>query len=133
VTMVSLSKRVDRLATATGGYLRVAETLELLREREVERHRAWKAAGNIGRPPPEPPTPIEPWSQKATRADATLWDRLARGRARVAYDRSGSLSPFRDFVHIYAMSEADLVEAVNHAEQMVHQAEMEAWQAERSA
>jgi hypothetical protein len=31
------------------------------------------------------------------------------------------------------MSEADLVQAVNHAEQIVHQAELAAWQAERSA
>jgi hypothetical protein len=133
VTILSLSKRVNRLGTATGGHLSVAETLERLRERALERNRAWRAAGNAGMPPPEPPAPLEPVPPNAIRADAELWQRLAYGRARVAHDRCEQASPFRDFREIYAMLEADLVQAVNHAEQMVHQAKLEAWQAERSA
>ena len=111
----------------------VAETLDLLRARELERHRAWKAAGNSGRPPPEPATPIEPWWRNATPADAALWERLAYGRARAAHDRCGHVSPFRHFTHIYAMSETELVQAVNHAEQIVHQTELAAWEAEQTA
>lgn len=133
MTILSLTKRVDRLGPGTGGYLSFAEGLELVRERDKDRYRAWTAAGNTGRPPPRPPTPIEPWSQKANRAEARLWERLARGRARVAHDRCGPSSPFRDFTHIHAMSETELVPAVNRAEEIVHQAELAAWEAERSA
>jgi hypothetical protein len=133
VSIASLGKRVGRLGCGTRGYLSVAETLQRLRDQESTRNRAWKAAGNTGKPPPEAPMLLEPWSYKATGADAKLWERLAHGRARVAHDRCGEASPFRDLTHIYAMSEADLVQAVNHAEEIVHQAELLAWQAGRSA
>jgi hypothetical protein len=133
MSIASLGKRLGRLGCGTGGYLSVAETLQRLHDQESARNLAWKAAGNTGGPPPEPPIPIESWSHGAPPADATLWERLVRGRARVADDRCGQSSPFRDFTHIYAMSEADLVQAVNHAEQLVHLAQFAAWQAERSA
>ena len=128
----ALNRRLDRL-DGTGGHVDFGEALEAACQRERAREEAWRAAGKTGRPPPKPPTPIEPWSDKATRADATLWERLARGRARVAHVRSGQASPYRDFGHICAMSEADLVQAINHAERIVHRAELDAWQSERSA
>jgi hypothetical protein len=131
--MASLWQASGPSRIRNGRVLSVADTLQRLRDQESARKRAWKAAGNTGRPLPEPPTPIEPWSDKATCADAALLERLVHGRARVAHDRCGHSSPFRDFTHIYTMSEADLVQAVNHAEQIAHQAELEALRAERSA
>ena len=127
----TLNRRLDRL-DGTGRQVSFGEALAVARQRESTREQAWRAAANPGRPPPKPPTLIEPWSHKATHAEATLWERLAPGRARVAHHRCVPSSPFRDFRDIYTMSEADLVQAVNHAEQIVHQAELEAWQAEVS-
>jgi hypothetical protein len=121
----TLNRRLDRLG-GTSCHVSFGEALAVACQRERACEDAWRAAGNTGRPPPEPPTPIEPWPHTVTRADATLWERLARGRARVAHDRCGEASPFRDFTHIYAMSEAELVQAINHAEQIVHQAERSA-------
>ena len=109
MTVLSLSRRVDRLGIPMGAQLSLAEALERLRAQEAERRKTWKAVGNTGRLPPEPPTPIEPWCHKATHAEATLWERLAWGRARVAHHRCVPSSPFRDFRDIYTMSEADLV------------------------
>ena len=126
----ALNRRLDRL-DGTGGHVSFGEALEAAHTRERARGDGWRAAGNTGRPPPKPPTPIEPWSDRGTRAEATLWGRLARGRARVAHARCGDASPFRDFTRIYAISEVDLLKAVNQAEQIVHEAELAAWEAER--
>src|SRR5262245_31381797 len=128
MSIASLGKRLDHLGYGTGGYVSIAETLEKLRDQQTARNRAWKSAGNTGRPPPQPPTPIEPWSHRTSRTEVRLWERLARCRARVAHDRCGQSSPFRDFSHIHAMSEAELVQAVNRAEEIVHQAELAAWE-----
>src|SRR5262245_42787134 len=128
----TMLRRLDRL-DVTGGHVSFGEALEAAHIRERARGDAWRAAGNMGEPPPKPPTPIEPWSGQATRAEAILWARLAHGRARVAHVRSGQASPFRDFAHIYDMSDSDLVRAVNQAEQIAHQARLNAWHAERSA
>ena len=133
MSVASLGKRVDRVGPASAGFLSVAETLDTVRAQEIERRERWPAAGNTGRPPSEPRMMLEPLPFNATRADATLWRKLTHGRARVAHDRCGEASPFRDFKHVYAMSEAELVQTVNHAEQIVHQADVAAWQAERSA
>jgi len=128
----TLNRRLDRL-DGTGGRVSFGEALAAACQREKAREEAWRAAGNTGRAPPKPSTPIEPWPHKATGTDAALWQRLARGRARVAHGRCGASSPFRDLAHIYTMSEDDRVQAVNHAEQIVHQAELATWEAERSA
>jgi hypothetical protein len=113
------------------GYLSVAETLDRVRAQVIERREAWNDAGNTGRPPPEPRILLVPLAPNTTRADASLWRKLAHGRARIAHDRCGQASPFCDFRDIYTLPEAELVQAVNLAEQIVRQDELAAWEVER--
>ena len=84
MSIASLGKRVDRVGPASAGFLSVAKTLDTVRAQEIERRERWEAAGNTGRPPPEPRMVLEPLPFKATRADATLWRKQTHGRARVA-------------------------------------------------
>jgi hypothetical protein len=95
VTVLSLSKRLDRLGSGVSDCVSVAETLERLRGRADERQRAWQAAGNAGMPPPESPSPLEPLPPNSIRTETALWRRLARGRARVADARCGRVAVSR--------------------------------------
>jgi hypothetical protein len=128
MSVSTLGRRIDQLRGGPG--IGLAEQLWMARERLEERERAWHAAGNDGNPPPEP---LAPLPSNAGRIARETWRRLAHGRARVAHDRCGETSPFRDFSDIYVHSDADLAPAINQAEKIAHQAELLAWEAEREA
>jgi hypothetical protein len=107
-----LGKRLEKLRPTRG--VDLAEQIRVAWERLEEPERAWCAAGNIGRPPPDP---LRPLPSTASAHDRKTWRQIAHGRARVLH-RSGELpSPFKDLSEAYDMSDGDLMQAINKAEQ----------------
>jgi hypothetical protein len=69
-------------------------------------------AGNVGHPPFGP---LIPPRSNATQSDRRIWRLLAQGRARVIHmgHETDGTSPFTDLAEAYAMSDDELVQAIN--------------------
>ena len=118
----SLNRRIEKLGSGN------AEKLLAVLTAAGERALAW--ARGVGPYPHEPLSALPP---NATRADARLWRRLAEARALVVHDECGPASPFRELCDAYQLSDADLLLAVNRAEQLAREAEHATRKAEQAA
>jgi hypothetical protein len=105
-----MGRRLDRLGSADGHDM--AGMLQEACHRQAEREQAWKAEGREGRPPHGPMLPIEP---QATRSQREMWRKLAHGRARALHmgHETDGTSPFESLAEAYALSDDELLAAIN--------------------
>ena len=112
MAMRDLDRRLVKLEAANDSGLSLTGQMEAVFQREKARSRAWTAAGNEGRPPYGPLYELAP---TATRAQREMWRKLAEGRARVLHmgQETEGTSPFRSLAEAYAMSDDELLAAIN--------------------
>lgn len=115
MAMRDLDRRLEKLEAANdpgNDALSLTAQMEAAFRRSKARSRAWDAAGNEGHPPHGPLYELAP---TATRAEREMWRKLAEGRARglhMGHETDGT-SPFNSLADAYAMSDDELLAAIN--------------------
>ena len=106
MTIESLNKRLSRMHDAASPTTNFALSLQMARARQKAREDEWRAAGNTGPVPREPPKPLSPPHATARRYDREMWRKLATIRAR----------ELDLHLNIGRMSDDDLHRAITDAE-----------------